>query len=171
MFIADYLKNVNTLTVLSYTGYIYVRYPGETSLATKVRADVVDDIVQSRKYIAEQMKTTSPITYQKVKDICEEDIRCNCAYFVACLIQGGKNFKKQREILNHFLSNVYVQQTVIDREKYYSRIPSLYFSLAYKYIPTILVVYRWHTHLHKIHLRLSNSFHSIFLRHQKGKKK
>ena len=170
MFIADYLKNVNTLTVLSYTGYIYVRYPGETSLATRVRADIVDDITQSRTYIAEQMKTTSPATYQKVKGICEEDIRCNCAYFVTCLIQGKKTFKEQRDTLNYFLSNIYVQQTISNREKYYSRSPSLCFSLAYKHIPTILVIYRWHLHLHKMHMRLSSSFHSFF-ESTKGKQK
>lgn len=110
VFVCDYLAFVETVSISPYTGYYYVKYQSSGTLATKLRSDIVDDIVCSRTYLFEKMKLISPTSYEAVRAACEEDILSNCAYFVERAITAKVGFGNRVCALKEFLKNDYVQK-------------------------------------------------------------
>ena len=121
MFVAEYLKYVTSVEVLDYEGYHYLISPDNSSLATKIREDIVDTIVLSREYCIEQMKITSSKDYDAVRMVCIHDIQNNCAYFIKKLLSVPTfSLLKKQQILERFLSNLYVQKAIHNSKEYFS---------------------------------------------------
>ena len=119
MFVADYLQYVQTMEVLSYAGYRYIKYDSQNSLSTKVRPDIMDMITVSREYCIEKTKVFAPDAYESVKQVCTEDICCNCAYFVRRLCDSKIDCREKNKILSRYLENKYVQKIISESPQYF----------------------------------------------------
>ena len=125
MFIADYLRYVNSIIVKDYCGYYYIGYDAENSLATKIRPNIVEMIERSRGYCIEKATSYAP-EQATISDIIKDDIRGNCAYFVLRLVQSKSLslFEKTR-ILKRFQRSESVVETICCPERYYRKDPAL----------------------------------------------
>ncbi len=127
MFVADYLQYIHSLNVLKYTGYYYIKYGTDASLSTKLRENIVEMVVTSREYCIEQMRNTSPHHYEAVKDICTDDLRWNCVYFVNKFLLNTTIKKREKiRVLNIFCSFPHVVFTLQHPETYYPAHATLY---------------------------------------------
>lgn len=127
MFVADYLQYINSLRVIPYTGYFYVKYADNQSLSTRVREDIVEMVVASREYCIKKMMLTAPSHFDAVKEICTDDLRWNCVYFVNRFLRNINGSKKERiRILKRFLASPHVIFTMKNPEKYYPRLAEIY---------------------------------------------
>lgn len=120
MFIADYLCHINSISIVSEVEYYYIKYFSNDTLSTKVRKDIIDMVSKSREYCINKVKEYSPRCFDAVKLVCEEDIKNNCTYFLLKLLQNPKVHRNEKEeILKEFLNNSYVQEIVLNSEKYF----------------------------------------------------
>ena len=120
MFVADYLAHVSTLCVTCQVGYHYIKYNDNSSLSTKIRPEIIEIITKSREYCIERMKSLSPLQWECVRSVCQADIRRNCAYFVERLLAAQSYPLGEKIILlEKFLKNPYVQETMENPGKYY----------------------------------------------------
>lgn len=148
MFVSDYLQAVSTLRVLDYVGYFYIKYPGDNTLSTKIRNDIIDTISYSREYCIQNAYRYFPNQGNQVSIICTEDIRKNCAYFVKELIHSSNPWcHSNKQILQTFLKNHYVRETILDSHKYYGDDISLILALKQKSAFAILLTYNIFTRL------------------------
>lgn len=130
MFVADYMKHIQTLNVIDYTGYYYIKYAGEQTLSTTVRENVVEMVITAREYCIEQMQDTAPHHYEAVKAICTDDLQWNCVYFVNKLLHNmGIKKKEKRRILQTFCSFSHVVFTLKHPHIYYPSLPRLFTAL------------------------------------------
>ena len=121
MFVADYLCCVESIKVIEDNSYYYVKHDREERLSTRIREDVVEQIVAAREYCIEKMRETSPDSYEYVKLVCAEDIKRNCADFIVRLFRNRVlPVRKKIALLERFLSASYAQETRLEREKYYA---------------------------------------------------
>ena len=120
MFVADYLAQIQTMSVVEYAGYCYVKYAGEDSLSTKIRPNIIDTICRSREYCIDKVEKSAPWAYAETKRVCEEDIRRNCADFVVMLLNSAVISKREKcVLLKIFAENKYVQETFDQLEAFY----------------------------------------------------
>lgn len=142
MFVSDYLQAVNTMRVLDYVGYFYIKYPGDNTLSTKIRNDIIETISYSREYCIQNAYRYFPNHSKQVAVICKEDIRKNCAYFMKELILSSKPWQRtNKQILRNFLKNSYVRETILNLPKYYGEDMALFFALKQKSAFAILLIY------------------------------
>lgn len=120
MFVADYMTQVNTVQLIEYVGYRYLKYAGENKLSTMVRADIIDTVCRAREYCIERVRSDAPWALKQTQEICQEDIRCNCAGFVTMLFRSKRmKYRKKKHLLEEFSKNPYVKQTLQCPEQYY----------------------------------------------------
>lgn len=142
MFIADYLQFVQSLTVLEYTGYHYVKYKSENSLSTKVRKDVVAMVGMSRGYCIEKMKTTCPEAAESVERICTNDMYMNGAYFVTKLLGNVLLSKRNKiRILKQYMQSAYILETFSPPFSFYPANVAFSVSLSKKTASAIVRAY------------------------------
>lgn len=112
IFVAEYIQYVETVNVLEYVGYYYVRYEKENNLSTQIRDNIIDTIVFSRTCCLKKMMFVSEEDYQKIKCFIYNNVKKNCAYFVCKLLESKTlSIKKKCELLNLFMKNSYVLET------------------------------------------------------------
>lgn len=116
MFVADYLKYVNTVSVHNYAGYIYNSYEDYTSLSSKVSYDVLDMLTLSRDHVLKIMEDVSKPALLEIK----RNTLSNAAWYTELLINSNMPFKKKKAFLQHYLENKYVKETLETPEVYYS---------------------------------------------------
>ena len=144
MFVSEYLKYASHIEVLDYCGYHYLVSSQNSSLATKVRLDIIDDIVLAREYCINQMRITSPGCYDAVKKVCEADIRGNCIYFIRSLLSSNAHSRKQKqEIFEYFLTNPYIQDLVQKADVYFPGNPVMQKSLSHRSVRNIIISYTY----------------------------
>lgn len=126
MFIADYLRYVDTVVLIDYVGYHYIKYATQETLSTKVRDDILDMISFSREYCVNRMRETAPQHYAAVKEVCTKDIQGNNSYFIRRLLYNTERTTKSKlETYRKFLDSPYVSAILQEPEKYYPEDPIL----------------------------------------------
>lgn len=139
MFVADYLEHIHTVRYLDYVGYHYVRYNEQNTLSSALRMDILDDVVYTREYCIKKINTVAPLSFFRVKDIITENIVLNCAAFTIKVLNSSLLFNRKKELLEVYLQNYYVQKSIYENPKYYSKAQLK--ALRYKKARTVLIMY------------------------------
>lgn len=143
MFVADYIAHIGSLRTIPEVLYYYVRYDEDSSLSTRVRPDIIDMVVHSREYCIQKMAITAPWVQERVRDVCQEDIRRNCADFVVMLLSSkAMTWKRKITMLEKFLTNSYVHQTVAQAHCYYVKHDKVRHAVAQENARKIINSYR-----------------------------
>lgn len=120
MFVADYLCQINSLRVLSYSGYYYVKYYTEIRLSSAVSANMADIIMESRHYCISRMEKSSPKYAVAVCEICKNDIVQNCKALLCNVLCSEKMPTREKKLLlEQFMCNPYIMDVVRNADKYY----------------------------------------------------
>ena len=121
VFVAQYVQYIASARTINNSGYHYIKYRDNNSLSTKVRYDIIDMVTDSRKlYMTYLLNIVSPELNEKIVNIIEEDICHNCAYFVSELLRSKAKYSEKKLFLKHFMDNIYVKRTLLNRKKYYN---------------------------------------------------
>lgn len=144
IFIADYLQCVESIVVLDYTGYHYVKNEHENSLSTLIREDIVEMIERSRLYCIAKMEVISPECTNDVELACSKDIKMNCAYFVRRLLNNkGIRLDKKKKILHKYMESAFVKETFEQCEIFYFGRKDYSVALSKKSPTAILWIYNF----------------------------
>lgn len=139
MFVADYLEYIHSVKYLDYVGYHYIRYNEKNTLSSALRIDILDDVAFTREYCINKVNKVAPLYYSRVKEIITENIVLNCAAFIVKVFNGSLLFKRKMKLLDKYLQNDYVQKSIYEKPKYYSKTQLM--ALKYKNARFILIVY------------------------------
>ena len=120
-FNADYLRYVNSVALIDYSGYHYIKYPEmQGRLSTSVRSDIIDVVAASREYCISSMKEIHREQYESVRAVIEKDILGNVAYFVRKVLDNRTMPRREKkQLMDRFLQNGYVQETFRQSAIYY----------------------------------------------------
>lgn len=139
MFVADYLEHIHSVKYLDYVGYHYVRYDEQNTLSSALRKDILDDVAFTREYCINKVNTVAPLCSSRVKELITENIILNCAAFIIKVLNGSFLFKKKIDLLGMYLQNDYVQKSIYENAKYYSKAQLK--ALKFKTARTVLLMY------------------------------
>ena len=156
MFVADYLFFVEDISVSDYIGYNYIHDGNNVSLSTKLRINIIDDVVVSRTYIIEKLASIHHSAYGSVKQSIEKDILFNCKYFIEQVIKCNTNFFYNIKLLNHFLKNNYVKEIKANPKRYFENNKKLQLSMSARTSFGVIFLYKAITLVAKIKYALSN---------------
>lgn len=116
MFVAEYLKYAKTAYMCNYAGYIYNTVEESFSLSNKTSYETLDMLTISRDFVLSIIDNISPEAALEIR----KNTLSNISWYLEKLLLSKMSFQEKKHILNHYLENKYVIETLQDVDKYYN---------------------------------------------------
>ena len=120
IFVCNYIKYIHSFKYIDYLGYNYVRYQAQNTLSSKIRDDLIDDIIAHRTECIDILKRLPEKEFLIISNYINEDIRKNCSYVIIRIVESNTLSDNEKvRLLSKMITYSFVKETVERSDEFY----------------------------------------------------